>query len=276
MNTWRLIEGNGSAAMNMALDRAILQLAANGESPPTLRLYTWTPSAVSLGYFQRKSGPRPEVCKRLGLDIVRRPSGGRAVLHKGDLTYAVIAGSSDGMPYQTDRAYHLIGKGLLLGLRTLGIRVDSFNGTRDALIPDVCFLRPVAGEIVYHGKKFVGNAQAWSGRTLLQHGSIAIEPQTDYLADLFRPEDCPGDQFRQALSSKVTAINEILGRPVSPALVGEAVRLGMSEALGVKFEKGELTPEEMAVARELISQSPDQVGARTRRTFFPSDRPHGW
>ncbi len=265
MKQWRLLTGEASGAMNMAIDQALLKLKADGKSPPTLRLYKWKPSAVSLGYFQRKRGPNPEACERLGLDVVRRPSGGRAVLHLGDLTYAIIAGTNDGIPFDADGAYRLISKGLVIGLNALGVTADSYDGNHSASLPTICFMRPVSGEIVWQGKKFVGNAQAWSGQTLLQHGSIAIEPQIDYLTELFRPERYPLDQFRAALSAKVTSINEIMGRAVSPDLVGEAIRNGMGEALGITFENGELSTEESDLAEHLSLRPAEELTREVRR-----------
>ncbi len=265
MKTWRYLEGEASAAMNMAIDRAILQLAANGKSPPTLRLYTWNPPAVSLGYFQRKRVPNPDALQRFGFEVIRRPSGGRAVLHKGDLTYAVVAGLDDGMPYGADHAYRLISKGILLGLRLLGVAADSYDGAQDAPFHAICFLRPASSEIVHHGKKFVGNAQTWLGQTLLQHGSIALEMQADYLAELFRPEHYPLAKYREAIASRITAINEILGRAVSVAEVAEAVKVGMSEALGVTFQEGELTREELHLAEKLALQPEEELTHGRRR-----------
>ncbi len=265
MKAWRYLVGEASAAMNMAIDRAILQLAANGKSPPTLRLYTWNPPAVSLGYFQRKRGPNPEALRRFGFEVIRRPSGGRAVLHKGDVTYAVVAGLDDRMPYRADQAYRLISKGILLGLQRLGVPADSYDGAQETPMPAICFLRPASAEIVHQGKKFVGNAQTWLGHTLLQHGSIAVEPQADYLAELFRPERYPLAQFRQAIASKITSLREILGRSVGVAEVAEAVKEGMSEALGATFEQGELTREELALAEKLALQPEKELSHGSRR-----------
>ncbi len=268
MDTWRLIRGDDSAEMNMAIDKAIFRLVADGTSPPTLRLYTWTPPAVSLGYFQRKRVPDPITCQRFGLHTVRRPSGGRAVLHKGDLTYAVIGSVSHGIPNGPHKAYRLIGKGILLGLRSLGVAADLLRNDSEGPMSPICFLRPSSGEIVYEAKKFVGNAQAWSGKTLLQQGSIAIEPQIDYLTDLFRPDRCRTNEFRQALASRITALDEILGRHVSCQEVAEALIFGLSRVLGVKFAKGELTREERTLVHELLLHP--ELSKMTRGRFSKS------
>ena len=129
MNAWRFLDtGALPGALNMAVDQAILGLHANGKSPPTLRFYQWTPPAVSLGFCQKNHNLDLAACRRLGIEVVRRPSGGRAVLHLGDLTYAVIAGTADGIPSAVTAAYRLICDGLLQGFRRLGI--DARHGPR--------------------------------------------------------------------------------------------------------------------------------------------------
>lgn len=243
----------------MAVDQALLKLYSEGKCAPTLRLYQWKPPAVSLGYFQRKRGPNLIACRRLGLDVVHRPTGGRAVLHLGDLTYAVIAGVHDGIPSSADAAYQLISKGLVLGLRTLGIEADAYGGKSKSSLPIVCFMRFAAGEIVYKGRKFVGSAQAWIGCSVLQHGSLAIEPQIDYLTEIFCPDTYSLELFRSELCDKITSIREIIGEDIDPHQVGVAIREGLSEALKASFEPGELSSEECKLAEEIAGRAEGQV-----------------
>ena len=263
MRTWRLLTGISSGTMNMAVDQALLKLHAEGKSPPTLRLYQWNPPAVSLGYFQRRRGPDPIACRRWGLDVVHRPTGGRAVLHLGDLTYAVIGGVPDGIPFSADGAYQLISKGLVIGLRSLGIEADAYMGKSKSSLPTVCFMRPAAGEIVCRGKKFVGSAQTWIGSSVLQHGSLAIESQIDCLAEIFLPDGHSLEMFRLELRRKVTSIGEILGVHVGPHEVGAAIEEGLSEALGASFEPGELSAEEFALAEEIAQGAEGYVLRRS-------------
>lgn len=248
----------------MAVDLALLKLYSSGQSLPAVRLYQWDPPAVSLGYFQRRRGPDPFACRRWGLDVVRRPTGGRAVLHKGDLTYAVIGGVSDGVPFSADGAYQLVCKGLILGLRRLGIEAEAYRGKSKSSLPTVCFMRPAAGEIVYQGKKFAGSAQTWIGPSVLQHGSLAIEPQIDCLAEIFSPGTHSPESFRLELCGKVTSIREILGVHVGPHEVGTAIREGLSEALGASFEPGELSTEEYALAEEIARTADGHVSCHAR------------
>ena len=124
MTTWRLLDsGAMSPSFNMAIDQAILALHANGKAPPTLRFYQWQPAAVSLGYLPEAHNLNLDMAAcDPGIEVVRRPSGGRAVLHLGDFTYAVIAGTADGIPSAVTAAYRLICDGLLAGFRLLGDR----------------------------------------------------------------------------------------------------------------------------------------------------------
>jgi lipoyl(octanoyl) transferase len=243
----------------MAVDLALLKVYASGQCLPALRLYQWNPPAVSLGYFQRRRGPNPIACRRLGLDLVRRPTGGRAVLHKGDLTYAVIGGVRDNIPFSADGAYQAICRGLILGLQRLGIEADAYQGSTNTSSPTVCFMRPAAGEIVYQGKKFVGSAQTWIGPCVLQHGSLAIEPQIDCLAEIFAPDNESPESFRLELVKKVTSIREILREDVDHHEVAVAIKEGISEALRASFEPWNLSSEERALAEEIAQIADEQV-----------------
>jgi lipoate-protein ligase A len=248
MNRWRLLDtGALPGAMNMAIDQALLRLHEQGESAPTLRLYRWSPPAVSLGYFQRRPGLDPAACRGLGVDVVRRPTGGRAVLHLNDLTYSVVAGIREGMPSSPATAYRLLCEGLMEGFKLLGIEAEMGRERVKPPQPDVCFLRAATADIVHRGRKFVGSAQTWRGESLLQHGSIVLAPQTQALAAVFgaSPEE---------LGRRITSVGEVLGRRVEAAEVGEAIRHGLGRVLGVVFEAGELSAEEWVLARQIADQ----------------------
>jgi len=248
MTRWRLLDtGALPGRLNMAIDQALLRLHERGESAPTLRLYRWDPPAVSLGYFQRRPGLDPAACRRLGLDVVRRPTGGRAVLHLNELTYSVVAGIREGMPSSPVAAYRLLCEGLLAGLRLLGIEAETGREKVKPPQPEVCFLRAATADIVHRGRKFIGSAQTWRGDSLLQHGSIVLAPQTEALAALF------GASVEE-LTGRVTSLSEILLRGVDAREVGEAVQAGLARALGVVFEAGELSPGEWTLAHEIAAQ----------------------
>uniref|UniRef100_A0A7C3V2Y9 Lipoate--protein ligase family protein n=1 Tax=Desulfobacca acetoxidans TaxID=60893 RepID=A0A7C3V2Y9_9BACT len=255
MKIWRFLDtGALSPACNMAIDRALLALHANGKSPPTLRLYQWRPPAVSLGYFQKRHDLDLEACHRLGYEVVRRPTGGRAVLHLGDLTYAVIAGTGEGMPSAVLEAYRLIAQGLVNAFGLLGIKARMGWEQRESHQSDICFLRCARGAVVHRGKKLVGSAQTWHASSLLQHGSIILKSQVEAWLPLVKSgEESPG-ALRAKLAARLTSLQEILGRPPKLTEIKDAVRQGLAQALGVEFEPGELSPAEWTLARDLANQ----------------------
>ncbi len=259
MKTWRFLDtGDLSPAGNMAVDRALLALHANGKSPPTLRLYQWRPPAVSLGYFQKRHDLDLKAFRRLGYEVVRRPTGGKAVLHLDDLTYAVIAGAPEGMPSAVTAAYHLIAQGLLDAFRLLGIEARMGREREDPQSTDICFLRCARGAIVYRKKKLVGSAQTWHASSLLQHGSIIVRPQVEAWLALVQAEGESPAALRARLAARLTSLEEILGRTPQLAELKEAVRQGMAQALGVELQPGELSAAEWTLARDLANQEEEK------------------
>lgn len=257
MKTWRLLD-NGAlpASLNMAVDEALLQLHARGESPPTLRFYQWRPPAVSLGYFQRRHSIDTEACRRIGLDMVRRSTGGRAVLHKDDLTYSVVAGAAEGIPVSLPASYRLLCEGLLAGFRLLGLEAELGSEHTRTPQADICFMGASIGDIVYRGRKFLGSAQTWMGTSLLQHGSIVLEPQGSTWTAILLPGHASRKPLIERLNSRTVSLSEILCGMVKLSDLKSAIKAGMAEALKIDFEEGELSPEEWALAHEIASRRP--------------------
>jgi len=232
-NVWRLIiHGEMAPKLNMDTDEALLLAHARDECPPTLRFYRWSPPAVSLGYFQKEDGISGEDLKEMGIEVVRRSTGGRAVLHWGDLTYSIVARSGEDTPFDLAESYRYLCRGLLAGMALLGIEA-SLGGDKPASpFPDSCFAVSTPGDITWRGKKFIGSAQKRVGNFLLQHGSILIKPQGDLLARIFCREKGSGPSF---LKEKVTSLEEILGEPVAPEKVICAVMAGFEQALDISL-----------------------------------------
>jgi len=265
MNAWRFLDtGALPGALNMAVDQAILGLHANGKSPPTLRVYQWTPPAVSLGFCQKNHNLDMAACRRLGIEVVRRPSGGRAVLHLGDLTYALIAGTADGMPSAVTAAYRLICDGLLQGFRRLGIDARLGRGIMKPPQRDICFLRGSLGSIMHRDRKFVGSAQTWHASSMLQHGSIILMPQIEALVSLWPGSADSPAELRAKLEGRITSLQEILGRLPEMEEVKAAIREGIAQALGIRFDPGELTPGEWTLAKDMANQENDKNPCPTR------------
>jgi lipoyl(octanoyl) transferase len=240
MTRWSYINsGPNLGAYNMALDEELLARAQAGEDRPVLRLYAWQPPAVSLGRFQ-KSGTavNAEACKRHGFDIVRRITGGRAVLHDKELTYSIIARTSNPLfPGNVHGTYKVIAAGLLAGLNNLGIAAEIVSrGGRHADRVDknakeaACFSSPSWYEILVRGRKIVGSAQRRVSGAFLQHGSILIDYDPQLEAEVI-PGGCAGDV--------VTCIKRELGRDIPLDEVKKAFVQGFGEALGIEFMNSE-------------------------------------
>lgn len=254
MRTWRLLDtGALSASLNMAIDQALLEMYARGESPATLRFYQWSPPAVSLGYFQRRHSIDLISCRKAGIDLVRRPTGGRAVLHLNELTYSVVAGTEEGIPRSIQAAYELLCKGLLAGFRQLGFEAEFGREKKRSSQADICFMRTAIGDIVYRGKKFLGNAQTWSGSSMLQHGSIILAPQGDSWATILKL-NMPKDALNNKIRASITSLEEILCRDVNLYEVKAALTGGMAGVLRANFENAELSSDELRLAREIASR----------------------
>jgi lipoate---protein ligase len=186
---WRLIpllEASGS--VQMAIDRWLLQQHQSGNHPPTLRFYTWSPPAISLGYHQRQY---PEAWQNLTwkgqkIDLVRRPTGGRAVLHQGDLTYAVVTSGLAGNPLQ---AYQTICEFLIAGWRSLGVELNYGTAGRGYIHNPNCFGTATGADLILSdGIKLIGSAQLRRGGAILQHGSMRLQPDAELFAQVFGAE----------------------------------------------------------------------------------------
>lgn len=198
---WRLIPLLETAGnVQMAIDYWLLEQHQSRKHPPTLRFYTWSPPAISLGYHQKKY---PESWQNLiwqgeKLDLVRRPSGGRAVLHQGDLTYAVVTSGIMGSRLQ---AYAKICEFLIQGWRSLGVELNYGQAGRGYIHNPNCFGTATGADLVLaNGSKLIGSAQLRRGDAILQHGSIRLNPDLDLFSRVFAPESFTPSQLPQNLN----------------------------------------------------------------------------
>jgi len=176
----------------MAIDRWLFQQCQTQQHPPTLRFYTWHPGAISLGYHQKRF---PDAWKDLAapgkLDLVRRPTGGRAVLHQGDLTYAVIV---SGMSGKRLAVYEAICQFLINGWQRLGIPLFYGNQGRGYHEVANCFQTATGADLVTtEGEKLIGSAQLRRGDTVLQHGSMQLNPNPNLFEQVFQQIPSPLD-----------------------------------------------------------------------------------
>jgi len=267
---WRLlIDQAADGAANMARDEAILDGQAAGAAQPTLRLYRWSPACLSLGRFQRADAINRAACTRAGVAIIRRPSGGRALLHDAELTYAIIARADH--PLFGDQSvlatYRQISLALLAGLRRLGVVAeltpverDKRRKTKDessaassivhrpsSFGSAACFDTPAAYELTIAGRKLAGSAQTRRAGSILQHGAIPLTPHAKRLAALLHnpPDD---------LGAKMIALDQAAGRRIEFGELADALMVGFRDAWGIQFEPGQLSAHEEREEQRLIAE----------------------
>jgi len=260
---WRLIRsGPLPGAENMALDEALLESVAAGSSLPVLRLYGWQPAAVSLGYFQPiSSAVDLEACRKLGFDIVRRLTGGRAVLHHREVTYAVISPErSELFPGGILENYRVIARGLQQTLDSFGLQTSLAPGRSSchgdsAAQQSACFTAPATWELVHAGCKMTGSAQKRQGDAFLQHGSIPLDLDP---VRLFRALDTEHrltpTAGGQLLARSVGWLNRWLPQPVTVAEVETRLLECLSRQWDVCFTEDLPTAAEQCRAAELNAE----------------------
>lgn len=260
--TWRFIDsGFGSPSFNMALDEALLEWNSEGKIPPVIRFYGWDPATLSIGYFQKAEKEIDmDAVKKHGLGFVRRPTGGRGVLHEHELTYSVIVSEDHPeMPKTVTEAYRVISEGILKGFHNLGMdayfAVPKTAEERESLKnprSSVCFDAPSWYELVVEGRKVAGSAQTRQKGVILQHGSILLDLDEDKLFSLFKyPNDRVKERMQRAFKSKAVAINELSRDKVTIGQAKEAFRKGFEEGLGIQLEPYELSAEEMEYVNKI-------------------------
>jgi lipoate-protein ligase A len=242
---WLLYAGGEfRGEQNMAADEAMARALADGRGKPSLRLYRWNPWAISLGHHQSAGDIDEERCAADGIDVVQRPTGGRAILHAEELTYCVVMPA--GRRSILD-AYNDISAALVEGLRIFGIETSlqksqpKFSDEYRDPTSVSCFSSSARYEIEVDGKKLVGSAQrrisGSSQEVVLQHGSILCGPAHLRLAGYLRLKN-PALRARAAESLRrhTTDLGAILGRPVDRDLLAGAVGEGFEKAWGIRFE----------------------------------------
>ncbi|MBE9227205.1 lipoate--protein ligase family protein [Phormidium sp. LEGE 05292] len=183
-----LLEASGK--VQMAIDEWLLEQHRLGLHPPALRFYTWSPAAISLGYHQRRW---PDFWENLSwentkIDLVRRPTGGRAVLHQGDLTYAVITSGISGSRMQV---YQKLCEFLIVGWRSLGVNLHYGTAGRGYIHNPNCFATATGADLLLdNGSKLIGSAQVYRDGAILQHGSMLLQPDRSLFSQVF-PESAP-------------------------------------------------------------------------------------
>lgn len=257
MREWRLIYDDPmSGAANMAADEAIMRAVAAKQQPPTLRLYAWEPFCLSLGYGQRISDVDIPRVKARGWHIVRRPTGGRAILHGDELTYSVT------MPQDHPIAggdiistYLRLSKGLMLAMQRLGLGVNADpEGDTATVKGPVCFEVPSKYEITVGGKKLIGSAQLRRAGGVLQHGTIPLYGDIARICDALAYEnDAERDEARVKVRERAATL-ESAGLTVSWDMVATTLAGSMAKALDIELIDGEMSDAERKAADKLYRE----------------------
>lgn len=257
--TWRLIlDLPARGAWNMAVDEALLESAGRGEVPPTLRLYGWEPACLSLGYAQPLTDVDEGRLAAQGWDVVRRPTGGRAILHVDELTYSVTG------PVHEPRlagdiltSYQRLSGAILHALELLGLAVraepqaGAANGTT---VQPVCFEVPSHYEITFGGKKLVGSAQARRKEGVLQHGTLPLHGDLKRITEALTFEnETERAAAAERLLARATTVETALGRKVTWQEAAAAFGAAFSLHLNLTLVQDILTPAEIERARELVT-----------------------
>jgi lipoyl(octanoyl) transferase len=272
---WRLVQTPPArGAWNMAVDEAILEAAGRQLAPPTLRLYAWSPPCLSLGFSQPAADIDFQALNSRTWDVVRRPTGGRSILHTDELTYSVSG------PYAEPRlagsvleSYRRLSAALLEALRLLSIPAQTqpeFTGAGSEQEPSkkanqnapVCFEMPSSYEITVNGKKVIGNAQSRKQEGVLQHGSLPLTGDlTRILQVLVVSNSNNKDELAQEtarlraaqrLRERAITVEECLGRPVEWEVAAQAFITAFSKVLNLELHPAELSPAEVQRAEELV------------------------
>jgi lipoyl(octanoyl) transferase len=259
LTQWRLLFTEPTdGPMNMAIDEAILHGVASGDSPPTLRFFDWQPPCLSLGYAQPLTDVDFDRLHERGWDIVRRPTGGKAILHTDELTYSVITPQTDPrVAGGIVESYRRLSEGLTRGLTHLGLISQSDKKAENSNRADnkenpVCFEVPSNYEITVIGKKLVGSAQARKQGIVLQHGTLPLTGDLRRICDAlaFDNEEAREEAKERVIARAIT-LGDALGQTVTWQAAANAMKHGFREALNLQFSTGELSETEWQKARDL-------------------------
>jgi lipoate-protein ligase A len=253
----------------MALDEAILEASRLGHSPPTLRLYAWSPPCLSLGHAQPVGDVLLAELEERGWDLVRRPTGGRAILHTDELTYSVAGPQSEPrLAGGVLDSYRVLAQALLHALHLLDIPAEALEhptgsggsnrastGPHVKMENPVCFEVPSNYEITVYGKKLIGSAQARRKEGVLQHGSLPLYGDLARITQVLVFDDA-ADREAAALRllERATTVEAILGTPLSWEAAADAFAAAFAETLNLELHPSEPTTEERCKAEELVEE----------------------
>jgi lipoyl(octanoyl) transferase len=260
MNRWRVfIHPPYNGAWNMAVDEAILESVSSKVQLPTLRLYDWSPYTLSLGHAQPVSDVNIAALKEHNWTLVRRPTGGRAILHADEMTYSVCAPIDDpSISGGVLESYQKISNALIMALKIIGINADSKpkNSIDSHLLHDpVCFQFPSDYEITFQEKKLIGSAQARKKNGVLQHGAIPLFGDISRIVEVLNyPDEFSMLNAKDRLIRRAITVKESFGKDISWFVLADAMIEGFEQELGLEFIKSSLSKQELSRAVQIYHE----------------------
>jgi lipoate-protein ligase A len=265
---WRLLITEATdGAMNMGVDEAIISSVARGESLPTLRFFDWNPPCLSLGHAQDVEDVDRDRLKSLGYELVRRPTGGKAILHIDEITYSVVTRQDDPrVEGGIVESYRRLSEGLMRGLELMDLIVTTSPHSPPLLMRTpasgegvggevICFEVPSNYEITVIGKKLIGSAQARKRGMVLQHGSLPLSGDIARICDVLKFEnDEAREKAKDRLRGRAITLEGALMQVVPYQTVAQALTQGFKEKLNLELVESALTEKEMGEAREIMER----------------------
>ncbi|HEY1349362.1 MAG TPA: biotin/lipoate A/B protein ligase family protein [Ktedonobacteraceae bacterium] len=258
--------GAQDAALNMAIDEAVLLCHLRGQAPPTLRVFRWTQPAISVGRFQQAEREIDLLrCQQEGVTLVRRPTGGRAVYHRDEFTYSVVSGRACGIPAGIVAAYAYLAQGLIAALGQLGIPAELSQGRVSRQSSAACFASSTQADLTSGGLKLIGSAQVWKEEALLQQGSLPLDDRSAEFYSLLR---FPDEAARREALERYRGITTPL-HTCAPHIGRDEIALalcaGFRAALHIDIEPAAMSAQEWALARQLLAEKYSQLTWQVER-----------
>ncbi|MFP4323273.1 MAG: biotin/lipoate A/B protein ligase family protein [Anaerolineales bacterium] len=266
--TMRLIISPAQAgSLNMAIDTAIMEGVGDGLHPPTLRLYAWQPACLSLGYTQSEDDIDMHRLAARAWDVVRRPTGGRAILHVDELTYSIALPQAHPL-VEGDivTSYRRLSTALQAGLQYLGITPETAPYMKNNDDNAVCFVKPSAYEIMVEGRKLIGSAQVRRQKAVLQHGSLPLSGDLGRICDVLQyADEAARHMARQQVYQRATTLAEVLPSVVTWEQAAQAMRQGFENTFGLELQEETLSASEALRAEQLRHERYHQTAWTARQ-----------
>lgn len=251
---WRLLSDLPlTGARNMAVDEALLRAAGAGEAPPTLRLYDWQPPTLSLGFGQPLRDVDEGRLAGHGWGLVRRLTGGRAILHIDELTYSITLPLGHPLARgSVVESYRRISAALGEAARAVGALAQAERAAERGAGSAVCFETPSHYELTVNGRKLAGSAQARRFDGMLQHGALPLSGDVGRIVDaLAFADDATRAAARSRVAARTMTLSAAAGRHISRDEAAAALAEAVTTVFGVRLERGELTAAERVRADQL-------------------------